>query len=187
MPSIISCVAPSMSAVISTGITTSSRRYKFRSGAPNPRVRRPDTKPFFAGAAWPAPAGAGRDQWGLAVKPEHEHVVWILSQDGAGAVRASGNAEGRFVEARQSVRDLEADIAYVQAHRDGRAIDVWSAQVATVEGELAEARSKLWSMEDPGVPRTPRRSNSTGARTCIAWGARTRRQTATRCAGWSGP
>lgn len=86
------------------------------------------------------------------VRRVDEHVVWILSQDGAGAVRASGNAEGQFVEARQRVRELEADLAYVQAHRDGRAIDVWNAQVATVEGELAEARTKLWSMEDPGVP-----------------------------------
>jgi hypothetical protein len=85
------------------------------------------------------------------VKKVDEHVLWILSQDGAGAVAGSGNADVLYLTVRDRVASAQADLDSMVNDPSGLSLASWRGMVADLEGGLNEARSALWEMEDPGI------------------------------------
>jgi DNA invertase Pin-like site-specific DNA recombinase len=89
------------------------------------------------------------------VKAVDEFVIWALSQDGAGAAKATGNADANYVEARDRLRDAELALSRYVEDLDLEAelgADVYArgrkARAAAVEA----ARTALWELDDPGLP-----------------------------------
>jgi len=85
------------------------------------------------------------------VEKVDDYVGWILSQDGAGVARGSGNADALYIEARERVRTAEAELKSLVEDRGDLSLATWRSMLSDVERELNEARAELWDMEDPGI------------------------------------
>jgi DNA invertase Pin-like site-specific DNA recombinase len=82
------------------------------------------------------------DQWALS----------ILAEDSSGAAVGAGNADALYIQARERVNEAQANLDALIENRGENSVDVWTRMVAGLERELADARSEMWSHEDPGLP-----------------------------------
>lgn len=85
----------------------------------------------------------------IVAEPLDEYVVWLLANDTGSAEEAAGSEERRWLEARERVREREAELAELVRERGDLSLDAWRQMVVSAEAALEAARVALYDLPDP--------------------------------------